>query len=43
MSNFRRWLVMACLCLSGGIIYLLPYLREVYYVPMLEALDLTNT
>ncbi len=43
MSNFRRWLVMACLCLSGGIIYLLPYLREVYYLPMLEALGLTNT
>ncbi len=34
---------MACLCLSGGIIYLLPYLREVYYLPLLEALDLTNT
>jgi nitrate/nitrite transporter NarK len=43
MSNFRRWLVMACLCLSGGIIYLLPYLREVYYLPLLEALGLTNT
>jgi nitrate/nitrite transporter NarK len=43
MRNFRRWLVMACLCLSGGIIYLLPYLREVYYLPLLEALDLTNT
>ena len=34
---------MVCLCLSGGIIYLLPYLREVYYVPLLEALGLTNT
>jgi len=43
MSNFRRWLVMICLCLSGGIIYLLPYLREVYYLPLLEALDVTNT
>jgi nitrate/nitrite transporter NarK len=43
MNNFRRWLVMACLCLSGGIIYLLPYLREVYYLPLMEALDLTNT
>lgn len=43
MSNFRRWLVMTCLCLSGGIIYLLPYLREVYYLPLLEALDLSNT
>jgi nitrate/nitrite transporter NarK len=43
MNNIRRWLVMTCLCLSGGIIYLLPYLREVYYLPLLNALDLTNT
>jgi nitrate/nitrite transporter NarK len=43
MNTFRRWLVMTCLCLSGGIIYLLPYLREVYYLPLLEALNLTNT
>jgi len=43
MSKSRRWLVMVCLCLSGGIIYLLPYLREVYYMPMLEALKLSNT
>ncbi len=43
MSSLRRWLIMICLCLSGGIIYLLPYLREVYYLPMQEALHLTNT
>ncbi len=43
MSGFRRWLVMACLCLSGGIIFLLPFLREVYYIPLQKALDLTNT
>jgi nitrate/nitrite transporter NarK len=43
MSAIRRWLIMTCLCLSGGIIYLLPYLREVYYKPMQEALHLTNT
>ncbi len=43
MSVFRRWLVMACLCLSGGIIFLLPFLREVYYFPLQKALDLTNT
>lgn len=34
---------MTCLCLSGGIIYLLPYLREVYYIPLQEALQLSNT
>jgi nitrate/nitrite transporter NarK len=43
MSAFRRWLVMACLCLSGGIIFLLPFLREVYYIPLQKALRLTNT
>jgi sugar phosphate permease len=34
---------MTCLCLSGGIIYLLPYLREVYYIPLQKALSLSNT
>jgi nitrate/nitrite transporter NarK len=43
MSTFRRWLVMACLCLSGGIIYLLPFLREVYYLPLQKALQISNT
>lgn len=43
MSSFRRWLVMTCLCLSGGLIYLLPFLREVYYIPLQKALHLTNT
>jgi len=43
VSTFRRWLVMACLCLSGGIIYLLPFLREVYYIPLQKALHLSNT
>ena len=41
--DIRRWLVMACLCLSGGAIFLLPFLREVYYIPLQRALDLTNT
>ncbi len=43
MNTFRRWLVMTCLCLSGGIIYLLPFLREVYYIPLQKALHLSNT
>jgi nitrate/nitrite transporter NarK len=43
MIMFRRWLVMACLCLSGGIIYLLPFLREVYYLPLQDALQISNT
>ncbi len=43
MTRLRRWLVMACLCLSGGFIYLIPFLREVYYIPLQEALGITNT
>jgi MFS transporter, GlpU family, inner membrane protein len=43
MSTFRRWLIMACLSLSGGAIYLLPFLREVYYLPLQKELGVTNT
>ena len=34
---------MACLCLSGGFIYLIPFLREVYYIPLQQALNINNT
>lgn len=43
MSLIRRWLIMTVLAFSGGIIFLLPFLREVYYKPMMDALALTNT
>ena len=43
MSIFRRWLVMTILCLSGGIIYFLPFLSEVYYLPLQDALGLSKT
>lgn len=43
MTSFRRWLVMMCLSLSGGIIFMLPFLREVYYIPLQRALHLSNT
>ena len=43
MTPFRRWLVMACLCMSGGFIYLMPYMRQVYHIPLQEALGLTST
>lgn len=43
MENIRRWLVMAILCFSGGIIFMLPFLREVYYIPMQEAFGYNNT
>jgi len=34
---------MACLSLSAGAIYLLPFLREIYYLPLQRALGVTNT
>lgn len=43
MHNLRRWLVMTVLCFSGGIIFLLPFLREVYYIPMQDAFGYDNT
>lgn len=43
MSGLRRWLIMACLSLSAGIIFLLPFLREIYYLPLQKALGVTNT
>jgi predicted MFS family arabinose efflux permease len=43
MNRLRRWLIMACLCLSGGIIFMIPFLHEVYYIPLQKALDITNT
>ena len=38
-----RWLIMVLLCLSGGTIYLLPFLREIYYIPIQQAFEYTNT
>jgi len=43
MTTARRWLVMAVMSFSGGAIFLLPFLQEVYYIPLAEALDLNNT
>ena len=43
MSIVRRWLIMTVLSFSGGIIFLLPFLQEVYYIPLADALGLNNT
>ena len=39
----QRWLILIILCLSGGIIFILPFLREVYYIPMQQAFAFNNT
>lgn len=43
MSVVRHWLIMTVLSFSGGIIFLLPFLQEVYYIPLADALSLNNT
>lgn len=43
MSVVRHWLIMTVLSFSGGIIFLLPFLQEVYYIPLADALGLNNT
>jgi sugar phosphate permease len=43
MSTVRHWLILIVLSLSGGIIFLLPFLFEVYYRAVADALGITNT
>ena len=43
INPWRRWLMLVVLCLGGGTIFFLPFLRWTYYIPMKEALSLTNT
>lgn len=42
-QKFRRWVIMIVLSLSGGVIFFLPHLQEVYYKPLADALSLDNT
>ncbi len=42
MNVARKWTIMAILCLAGAVIYILPFLREVYYFPLQLALHLSN-
>ena len=41
-SDHRRWVLMTVLSLSGGIIFFLPFLQELYYRPLATALQLNN-
>lgn len=46
MSRTERettWLKVLILCMGGGIIYILPYLRFGYYDAMIEGMNLTNS
>jgi MFS family permease len=43
MSFVHRWLLITVLGFSGGIIFLLPFLFEVFYTPLGSALGLNHT
>ena len=43
MTTAGRWIVMIVLGLSGTIIYLLPFLSEIFYQPLRQTLGITNT
>ena len=43
MTATGRWVVMTVLGLSGTVIYLLPFLREIFYQPLQQVLGITNT
>ena len=38
-----KWLTMVLLCMSGSIIFWLPYLSEIFYVPMQDAFGFSKT
>ena len=41
-KNFKKWITLLVLCAGGGVIYRLPYLREVFYIPMQKAFHFDN-
>lgn len=41
-SKGKKWISFVVLTLTAGIIYKVPYLKTVFYNPMLEGLNLTN-
>jgi sugar phosphate permease len=43
VTVIEKWLAMALLCLSGSIIFWMPFFSEIYYVPMQNAFGFTKT
>jgi sugar phosphate permease len=43
VRSFEKWLTMTLLCLSGSLIFWLPFFSEIFYEPMREAFGFTNT
>ncbi|WP_066497565.1 MFS transporter [Abyssisolibacter fermentans] len=39
----KQWMTLLAICIAGGVIFKIAYLRDVYYVPMKEVFNVTNT
>lgn len=39
----NKWLILAIICLGGGVIYIFPYIQYTYYDSMMAALGFDNT
>lgn len=42
-KSVKQWATLIAICLAGGVIFKLAYLRDVFYVAMQEAFGFTNT
>ena len=42
-KSVKQWMTLLAICMAGGVIYKLAYLRDVFYVPMGEAFGANNT
>jgi len=42
-SNFRRWLALITISISGGVSFDLAYLRYIYQIPMAKFMGFSNT
>lgn len=42
-SNFRRWMTLAIISISGGVSFDLAYLRYIYQIPMAKFMGFSNT
>lgn len=40
--DFKKWSSLLVLCCGTGVIFQLPYIRNTFYIPLVEALNLTN-
>lgn len=41
--SIKQWLTLLAICMAGGVIFKLAYLRDVFYVPMGEAFNANHT